>query len=109
VSASKIADDDAHGAYALIYDAARKAIAAHMLTTGYRVAASRPGAHAATAAYAEAQWDGTEYEESVRRFDRMRRNRNPAQYGSWHVGAPVLERDLQHSKNIVEAVEQALR
>ncbi len=84
-SAPKIADEDPQGAYALIYDSARKAVDAHMLASGYRVKAHRPGAHAATAEYAELQWDGTPSENSARRLDRIRRNRNRAEYGAWHV------------------------
>lgn len=43
-----IAGEDASGAYALVYDAARKALDAHMTANGYR-AKARPGAHEAVA------------------------------------------------------------
>jgi YD repeat-containing protein len=43
-SAALIAVDDPNGAYALLYDGARKAIAAHMLASGPR-ATVRPRAH----------------------------------------------------------------
>jgi hypothetical protein len=45
-SAERIATDDPNGAYQLLYDVARKAIAAHMLSAGLRASRNRPGAHA---------------------------------------------------------------
>lgn len=50
-SAEKIMDDDPTLAFTALYDAIRKAIAAHMRSRGYRVARG-PGAHAKTGAYA---------------------------------------------------------
>lgn len=51
-SAQAIVAADIAGAYQLLYDAARKSIAAHMSAHGYRAKSDRPGAHAAVAAYA---------------------------------------------------------
>lgn len=50
-AAQRIADLDPSGAYVLAYDAARKSVAAALLTTGHRVR-TRPGAHQALARYA---------------------------------------------------------
>ncbi len=107
-SAAAIASDDPAGAYALLYDAARKALDAHMLTKGYRVGNGRLGAHEATAAYAEAALGGGNFAEDARRFDRMRRNRNRSEYGVWQVGASTVARDLEHARRIVQAVREAL-
>ena len=107
-SAPKIWDDDPEGAYALIYDAARKAVDAHLQANGLRVT-NRPGAHAATAEYAEAEWRGTAYETSAERLDGIRRNRNRTEYGQWHISASVMKSDLEHAREIVKAVESALK
>lgn len=52
-SSEKLAKSDPALAYVAIYDAARKAITAHMQANGYR-AANRLGAHQAVGLYAEA-------------------------------------------------------
>ena len=106
-SAARIADADPAGAYALLYDAARKAIDAHMLASGYRVSRSRLGAHEATARYATAVL-GKGHGDDARHFDRMRRNRNRSEYGAWEVGRSTVEADLRHARAIVLAVEREL-
>jgi hypothetical protein len=89
-AASKIANIDPSGAYVLAYDAARKAVAAALLISGYRVL-SRPGSHQALAQYAESLSVQTG-EEAMTRFDRLRRNRNRSEYGSRTFGkAEVVE------------------
>ncbi len=107
-SAQLIADADPAGAYALLYDAARKAVDAHMLASGYRVSKSRLGAHEATARYASAVLGGGRHGDDARRFDGMRRNRNRLEYGAWEVGRSTLEADLRHAHGIAAAVDQAL-
>lgn len=102
-SATQIADADPAGAYSLLYDAARKAIDAHMLASGYRVSKGHLGAHEATARYASATLG-----EEAQQFDRMRRNRNRSEYGVWEVGRSTLEADLEHARRIVLAVENEL-
>jgi hypothetical protein len=89
-AADKIADLDPSGAYVLAYDAARKSVAAALLTTGHRVR-GRPGAHQALAQYAD-QLATETGEQALKRFDRLRRNRNRSEYGSRTFGkAEVLE------------------
>lgn len=107
-SAVLIAETDPAGAYSLLYDAARKAVDAHMLMSGYRVSKSRLGAHEATARYASSVLGSGPHGESARRFDRMRRNRNRSEYGAWQIGRSTLEADLGHARQIVEAVEERL-
>ena len=68
---------DLKGAYALLYDAARKAVAAHMLANGLRSKADRPGAHWAIVLYAECILAASH--PSIERFDEMRRRRNRAE------------------------------
>jgi hypothetical protein len=68
-----------------------------------------PGAHAATAEYAAAEWRGTAYETSAERLDGMRRNRNRTEYDQWYISASVMESDLEHAREIVKAVESALK
>lgn len=108
-SAAAIAEADPEGAYALLYDAARKAIDGHMLASGYRVSKGRVGAHEATARYASSVLGSGAHGEHVRHFDRMRRNRNRLEYGVWQIGRSTLEADLRHARGIVVAVEDLLR
>jgi hypothetical protein len=106
-SASLIAGTDPDGAYALLDDAARRAIAAHMLASGLR-ATVRPRAHEAVGLYALSALAGSPEIESVEYFDRMRRKRNHTEYGVRTFGAGEIERDLRHAGVIVNAVEQDL-
>jgi hypothetical protein len=67
---------DPNGAYALLYDAARKAVDAHMLANGFRVQKSRLGTHEAIGQYAVATLRKDPDKRHIDSFDRMRRNRN---------------------------------
>lgn len=107
-SAAAIAETDPVGAYALLYDGARKAVDAHMLARGYRVPKGRLGGHQATAMYALMALGSGPHAEHVEHFDRMRRNRNRAEYGAWAIGAGTLAVDLEHADGIVRAVEDSL-
>jgi hypothetical protein len=108
-SASVILESDPQGTYALLYDAARKAIDAHMLAAGYRVSKRRLGGHEATARYATSVLGSGPHGEHVQHFDRMRRNRNRSEYGMWQVGRSKLEADLDHARGILQAVREQLR
>ena len=83
-AAGKISELDPSGAYVLAYDAARKSLAAALLMSGYRVL-SRPGSHQALAQFAESIADKVD-EPALKRFDRLRRNRNRSEYGSKSFG-----------------------
>lgn len=107
-SAAVILESGPEGAYALLYDAARKAIDAHMLAAGYRVSKSRLGAHEATARYATSVLGSGPHGGHARHFDRMRRRRNRSEYGVWQVGRTTLEADLDHARGIVRAVGEQL-
>ncbi len=89
-ASSRIAELDPSGAYVLAYDAARKSVAAALLSAGHRVL-SRPGAHQALAEYANSLANQTR-ERALTRFDRLRRNRHLTEYGSKTFGkAEVAE------------------
>lgn len=98
-SAALLARDDPDAAYALLYDAARKAVAAHMQAAGLR-ARNAPGAHEATARYAAAMLPGP----SSGELDRMRRFRNRIEYGTTSFDTAQVEHDLGHASAIVAGV-----
>jgi hypothetical protein len=99
-SAARVADDDPDAAYALLYDAARKAVTAHMLAVGLRPR-NAPGAHEATALYAAVALSGSGPQE----LDRMRRFRNRIEYGTTYFSPDQVAHDLEHARAIVAAVE----
>lgn len=105
-AAQKIADLDPAGAYVLAYDAARKSVAAALLTTGHRVR-SRPGAHQALAQYADhlATQAG---ESALERFDRLRRNRNRSEYGSTTFGKAEVAEAIDVAQAIRAACAELL-
>lgn len=102
-SAAAIAASDHEGAYALLYDAARKAVTARMTRDGYRVKADRPGAHRAVVLYAEATWPSDDH---VVNFDRMRRQRNRSEYGPRSFSEAEVMADLEHARGIVALVAE---
>jgi hypothetical protein len=90
-----------------LYDAARKAITAHMQADGYR-ATNRLGAHQAAGLYAEATLGAGTAVSDVRAFDRMRRVRNRSEYDQQPITERLLSTDRQHAQQIVATVEAAL-
>ena len=106
-AAEAIASIDATGAFALAYDAMRKAIAAHMRVNGVRVT-SRPGAHGRTGRYARAALDGRGIDDHLAVFDDLRRVRNKTEYDALLVTEATARDAVAHSRAIVEAVERDL-
>jgi hypothetical protein len=106
-SSAGLAKADPALAYVALYDAARKAITAHMQARGYR-ATNRPGAHHAVALYAETTLVSAVAVPHVRAFDRMRQIRNRSEYEQQPIAARVLSTDLEHATAIVAAVELSL-
>ena len=98
-SARAIAGADPNGAFQLAYDAARKAVAAHMRRHGYRVRRGE-GGHALTARYLAEALD----DEHGRRLDAMRRRRNRSEYGSAFFSAAELEESAALAESILAAV-----
>lgn len=106
-SAELVAPSDPHGAYSLLYDAARKTIEAHMLSNGLRTKA-RHGAHDAVIRYAEAVL-ASESDTHIAHLDRMRRNRNRSEYGAWAISDVMVSADLAHARAIVELVARQVQ
>ena len=105
-TADQRAGGDPSGCYALLYDAIRKAVAAHMLFHGLRVT-SRPGAHAAIVAYAEAELDAIG-DDHLAHLDRMRRTRNDTEYEERPITEAEVRNDLEHARFLVQAIARAL-
>ena len=102
-AAAAIGELDRNGAYQLAYDAARKAITAHMRAAGLRVR-SGPGAHEITGQYGVVALPSA----SVDRFDAIRRKRNRSEYGVVHISATEVATVLADAEAIVAAVEREL-
>jgi len=96
---------DPTGAFTLAYDAARKAVVAHMRAIGLRVR-SRFGAHYQTGKYASAALTARGVDEHVVAFVDMRVVRNDTEY----EGEIVLHSDaaeaLSHARAIVAVVKR---
>lgn len=101
-SARLISASNPEGAYQLAYDAARKAICAHMASVGLTTR-SMPGAHVAVGTY------GLTLNEMVfRPFDRMRTNRHDAEYGTREFRTSELERDIASAESMIDVVRELL-
>jgi hypothetical protein len=107
VSSEKLAKSDPVLAYLALYDAARKAISAHMQANGYR-ATNRAGAHQAVGLYAEATLGSSPAAPHIKAFDRMRQVRNRSEYEQQPISELLLTADGRHAREIVAAVEAAL-
>jgi hypothetical protein len=105
-SATRIADSDAAGAYTLVYDAARKALAAVLENEGLR--ATSHGGHIAVFEAVRAQLDPPKGS-TLQPFDRMRRRRNAVEYraGGSVSGDDVLE-DAVKAQAIVDTAAEVL-
>lgn len=107
-SAERIASDDPNGAYQLLYDAARKALIAHMAAAGLRVVKGKLGGHETTGKYGKAALSSSASMESLANFDRMRRNRNRSEYELRFFDDDEVANDLEHAQAIVAAVSADL-
>lgn len=103
-AARQIAEIDRAGAYSLSYDAARKSLTAHMLSSGWRPR-SVPGAHWAVARYAAALPSATA---ALRRFDDMRRIRNRSEYGVRALGDQEVADAIETAAVIVRHADAAV-
>ncbi len=104
-TARELVGRDNEVAYGSLYDAARKAITAHMLAHGLR-ATARAKAHEAVGQYA-AEWI-PDSSGGVAAFDRLRRRRNRSEYEDAVIGDQDVTTDLTLARGIVEAVSVAL-
>jgi hypothetical protein len=89
VSSAALAKTDPALAYVALYDAARKAISAHMQAHGYR-ATNRTGAHQAVGLYAEVNLASGAALPHIHAFDRMRQIRNRSEYNQQPISQRVL-------------------
>lgn len=106
-SADVRAAADPSGSYSLLYDAARKAVVAHMLCHGLRVP-NRPGSHAAVVEYATVELAGVVPAEHLAHLDRMRRLRHDTEYDARPLTEQEVRVDLAHAREIVRALTRAL-
>jgi hypothetical protein len=106
-TADTIKEDEIAG-LAIAYEAARKAIAAHMRANGLRVVGGE-GAHGRVGEYALAAFDDASLAQHIRAFDRVRRLRNRSQYDAVPVEAADVTFALEQARAIVAAVEADLR
>lgn len=107
-SVQVIAVSDPAGAYQLLYDAARKALAAVLENQGVR--ATSRGGHIAVRDAVGAQLDPP-LGGVLRPFDRLRRRRNQVEYPS--SSAPLIntddvQRDLPKVERILDLAERVL-
>lgn len=94
---------DPTGSFTVAYDAARKAVVAHMRARGFRVR-SRFGAHYQTGRYARAVLRGRGIDDHVEAFVDMREVRNDTEYEGGTVAVSDSAEALSHARAIVEAV-----
>jgi hypothetical protein len=102
-AARKIAAIDVEVAYVTAYDVMRLAVAAHMLSLGYRIRGVA-GAHEAVGIHAEAMIASP----STSEYQRIRRRHNKSEYDDVTIGRADFTTDLAHAEAIVQAVAQAL-
>jgi hypothetical protein len=105
-SAASIRESDPEGAYATLYDAARKACAALLEAQGLR--ATSRGGHIAVRDAVQAQFAELTGGGVVRPFDRLRRRRNDIEYPGGDSGIDVDEVDeaLARATEMVEFAER---
>jgi hypothetical protein len=106
-SAVLIAGGDPTGAFAMAYDAMRKAFSAHMRATGYRATTGK-GHHYRTGRYALVALRGRGVEGHVEAFDDLRQLRNQSQYDALMVEPDDVTDILAHAEALVAAIEVEL-
>jgi len=107
-SADAIAGSDPAGAYQLLYDAARKALAAVLENQGLR--ATSRGGHIAVRDAISAQLDPP-LGGVLRPFDRLRRRRNQVEYpasAAPSVGVEEVHRDVPKVEQIIDVAVRVL-
>lgn len=107
-SARTIRESDPEGAYAALYDAARKACAALLQAQGLRVTSH--GGHVALREAVVAQFAALTGGGVLRSFDRLRRRRNDIEYPDGDSGIDLDEVDeaLARSDEIVRYADKVV-
>ena len=98
-SAMTIATADPDGAYALVYDAARKSLVAVLQAQGLR--ATSKGGHYAIQEAIAAQFTKPPPRDAFRSYGRLRRTRNQSEYDDI---SRILEADVRADAEIVRAM-----
>ena len=106
-SLEPVSATDPTGAFALAYEAIRRAIVAHMRANGLRVRASR-GGHFQTGRYALAALEDLGVTEPLLAFEDLRRLRNKSAYEAVLVEEVDVDEAVAHARAIVTAVEADL-
>ncbi len=107
-SAADICDEDPPGGYALVYDAARKALTAILENQGLRP--TTRGGHLAAYESVRAQLDPP-LGKTLRPFDRMRRQRHDAEYPPSNAPALTADdvrEDIPKAADIISLGERVL-
>lgn len=107
-SARKIRVSDPEGAFAALYDAARKSCAALLEAQGLR--ATSRGGHVAVREAVVAQFASLAGGDALRSFDRLRRRRNDIEYPTGDSGVDTDEVDeaLERAEGIVAYAEKVI-
>jgi hypothetical protein len=105
-SAEKIVEDDPEAAFALLYDAMRKAIVAHMRVSGYRV--TRGADHVKTGEYGRAALDHLDIDWHLDEFELLRQMRNQSEYEALRIDDDEVREAFEHATAVVEAVGRDL-
>lgn len=106
-SAAEIAERDPVAAFAIGYDAIRKALSAHMRSRGYRITKGK-GHHARTGRYALAAIDDPRLEEHLEAFDELRQLRNQSEYDALVLAVDDVTDALARADAIINAVDRDL-
>lgn len=107
VTAERNADSDPYGAYAMLHDAVRKALASLLQTQGLR--ATTAGGHLAVQHAIRAQFSAT-MGAILRPVDRIRTQRHEAEYpgsNTW-IDADTVRDDLPAARAVVEAARKVM-
>jgi HEPN domain len=106
-SAAAIAERDPVAAFALGYDAIRKALSAHMRSRGYRVTRGK-GHHARIGRYAIAAIDDPRIGEHLEAFEELRQLRNQSEYDAVVVRSEDVSEVLARADAIINVVDESL-
>ena len=107
-SASVIQTNDPEGAYAALYDAARKSCAALLQAQGLRPTSR--GGHIAVREAVLAQFSALPGGQVLRSFDRLRRRRNEMEYpsGESTIDEPEISEALSRAEQMVGFAEKLI-
>jgi HEPN domain len=106
-SAAEIAERDPVAAFAIGYDAIRKALSAHMRSRGYRITRGT-GHHVRIGRYALAAIDDPRLEEHLEAFDELRQLRNQSEYDAVVLDSDDANEVLAHADAVITAVADDL-